>query len=71
MIKLKINGTKVEREATGTDDDIRIDAVMCVYQLGEILAGTMHCSIDEGISELLAMAIHSQEAYVKGRNKKK
>lgn len=70
MIKLKINGFKVEREATGKDDEILLDAVMSVFQLGEIVAGTKHCSIDEGITLLTDMVTHSQQAYVEGRAKK-
>lgn len=70
MIKFKINGFKVEREATGKDDEIITDAVMSVYQLGEIIAGTLHCSIDEGITRLIDMSKHGQQTYVESRSKK-
>ena len=70
MIKLKICSTKVEREAIGKDEEIVLDAVMSVFQLGEIVAGTIHCSIDEGITHLINLAINSQQTYVEGRSKK-
>lgn len=70
MIKLKLSGNKVEREATGKDEEILLDAVMSVYQLGEIVSGTIHCSIEEGIDHLIAMAVHAEKAYVEGRSRK-